>query len=173
MNQQGSTASLAAWRRDAIRKMRRSRAATLRLLSSLPQRVVLQPKSQGQWSIKDVLAHIVAWEEEAVKRLQLIADGKGDQILFYDDMAAADAFNARAVAASRKRSLAALLNHTAQVRQQLIKALKQIPPDSLNDPSHRYPVIAWLPEFAWTHERDHRQRIRAWWKQRRLQSERS
>jgi uncharacterized damage-inducible protein DinB len=163
-----SKESLVTWRRNAIQQMQRSRAATLRLLESLPVREIQRPRTQSRWSIKDVFAHIVAWEEEAVRRLQLIAEGKGDQILFYDDMADADRFNARAVAAARKLSWPMLLERAALVRQRLIEALKQLPLDSLHDPSHRYPVIVWLPEFAWTHERDHRQQIQAWWKQQRL-----
>ena len=173
MSQRSAEESLATWKRNAIRRMERSRAATLRLLGSLPEREIRRPRTQGKWSVKNVFAHIVAWEEEAVRRLQLIAEGEGDQILFYDDMAAADRFNARAVAKARKASWRMLLRHAALVRQQLIEALRQLPLDSLNDPSHRYPVVAWLPEFAWTHERDHRQRIRAWWKQHRLQAKKS
>jgi hypothetical protein len=38
-----------------------------------------------------------------------------------------------------------------------------LPPSALRDPSHRYPVVGWLPEFAWTHEQGHLADIKAWW----------
>ena len=31
----------------------------------VPERELLRPRTQGRWSVKDVLAHIAAWEEEA------------------------------------------------------------------------------------------------------------
>ncbi|MBI3951752.1 MAG: DinB family protein [Acidobacteria bacterium] len=154
---------LAAWRQQAIDRMTQSRAATLKFLARLPEREMVRPRTQGQWSIKDVLAHIAAWEEEAVRRLKLIARGRGERIVFYDDMRQANEFNARAVAAARNTSPSPLLRRMARVRQSLIEQLLALPPGSLQETSHRYPVTAWLPEFCWTHERDHLRRIRAWW----------
>ena len=156
----------AAWRRNAIKTMEQSRRATLAFLKTLPESEILRPRTQGKWSIRDVLAHIAAWESEAVKRFGQIARGRGDRILFYDDMLAADRFNARAVARARRLSWAKLLRQAAEVRRRLVISLRRLPPSSLNDRSHRYPVVAWLPEFAWTHEREHRRRIRAWWRNR-------
>jgi len=170
MSQRRIRGTLSQWRQNALRQMERSRNATLRLLASIPEDEILRPRTQGEWSIKDVLAHIVAWEEEAVKRLALIAKGKGERIVFYDDMRAADEFNARAVAAARSTSLSALVKRAARARQRLVDSLLQLPLNSLNDPSQRYPVIAWLPEFAWTHEGAHRRRIREWWRAQRNQA---
>ena len=147
--------------------MERSRGATLRFFQRLPERIILEPCTHGQWSMKGTFAHIVAWEEEGVRRLELIRRGRGAPIHFYDDMAEVDRFNAREVRRARRWSWAALLQRAAGVRAQLVKALLRLPPAALRDPAHRYPVTAWLPEFAWTHEADHLARIRAWWRQGR------
>jgi len=161
-------ARLRAWREGAIERMTRSREATLRLLDGVPERELLRSRTQGHWSIKDVLAHIAAWEGEAVLRFALIAQGRGERIFFYDaDPRAVDRFNARAVAAARHLSLGGVLRRLARVRQRLIVRLRRLPPTSLRDPGHRYPVTAWLPEYAWTHERQHRRRLRGWWRDRR------
>jgi len=61
----------------------------------------------------------------------------------------------------------ALLRRLARVRNRLIERLRRLPAASLRDPAHRYPVTAWVPEFAWTHERQHLRRLRGWWKGRR------
>ena len=168
MSRRVFAARLGAWRQEAIRRMSRSRDATLRFLAGVPEHEVLRPRTHGRWSVKDVLAHIAAWEEEAVRRFALIARGRGDRILFYDtDPRAVDRFNARAVAAARHLTLGGVLRRLARVRQRLIERLRRLPAACLRDPAHRYPVTAWLPEFAWTHERHHLRRMRGWWKGQR------
>ena len=147
--------------------MEASRQATLTFLAQLPESEILRPRTQGQWSVKDVLAHIVAWEEEGVHRLALIARRQGHRIHFYDDMREVNRFNTRAVAAARSMRLSALLNRAARVRRRLIEALRRLPPPSLRDPSHEVPVTGWLPAFAWTHEQGHLRELRAWWRRRR------
>ena len=142
--------------------MAQTRAASLRFLGRLPRRVLLQPRTQGRWSLKDTFAHFVAWEEEGLQRLKLIEGGRGDRLLFYDTMRQADLFNARAVRRARRWSWPALLGRAARVRARLVKAVKRLAPADLANPSHRYPVTAWLPEFAWTHERSHLARMREW-----------
>ena len=158
---------LAGWRRRALDRVARSRAATLSLLARIPVEAILRPRTLGGWSIQDVLAHIAAWEEEGARRLALIARGRGDRIVWYDTMAEVDRFNARAVRAARRMSLAATLRRLARSRVALVRALRRLPPRALADPAHDLPVTRWLREFAWTHETDHRQEIREWWRGQR------
>ena len=68
--------SLSRWRETEIRRMERSRLATLSFLSRLPEAEILRRRTQGAWSIKDILAHCVAWEAEGARRLQMIARGQ-------------------------------------------------------------------------------------------------
>lgn len=159
---------LRTWRAEAVRRMTRSREATLRFLARLPEGEFLRPRTQGRWSIKDLLAHIAAWEEEAIRRFALIARGRADRIFFYDrDPKAVDRFNARAVAAARSLGLGGVLRRLHRVRRRLIERLRRLPAASLRDRAHRHPVTAWLPEYAWTHEQHHLRRLRRWWKGRR------
>ena len=121
-------ARLVAWHQRAVRHMERSRAASLRFFQRLPERAILEPRTQGNWSVKDTFAHIVAWEEDGARRLELIGRGRGDRIHFYDDMAEDDRFNARAVRRSRRWSWAALLRRSARVRARLVQAFLRLPP---------------------------------------------
>ena len=159
---------LPAWRERAVQRMTRSRDATLRFLAGVPEPELLRPRTQGSWSVKDVLAHIAAWEEEAIRRFALIVRGRGERIFFYDaDPRAVDRFNARAVAAAGHFTLGGVLRRLHRVRTRLIERLRRLPAASLRDPAHRHPVTAWLPEYAWTHERDHLRRMRGWWRGQR------
>lgn len=162
-----SPRALARWRRRALTEMRRSRAATLALLARIPQEAILRPRTQGAWSIKDVLAHIAAWEEEATRRLRLIARGQAHRMVWYETMADADRFNARAVRLARRASLRGILGRLARARAALTGALRRLPARALGDPAHDLPVAVWLREFAWTHEAGHRLDIRAWWRRAR------
>jgi hypothetical protein len=155
-------AGLAAWRQRAVRLMTRSRAQTLALVARLPADALCQPRTQGTWSIQDVLLHIAAWEAEGTRRLELIARDHGDRIVWYDTTAELDTFNARAVRAGRRLGRGAILHRLAATRARLVRVLRRLPPSALADPGHALPVTRWLREFAWTHETAHRRAIRAW-----------
>lgn len=159
-------ADLGRWRRAAVRRIESSRASTQALLAHLPERAIREPGTQDRWSVKDVLAHLLACDEETVRRLRLIARDRGDRIHWYESMADADRFNVRTVARLRRLGLADLLRRMARVRAELVAALEALPIEALRDSSHAYPVVEWLPEPGWSHERDHVTEIKAWWRTR-------
>jgi DinB superfamily len=158
---------LAAWRRDAARKMTSSRRETLALVRRLSDADMLQPRTIGDWSVKDVLGHLLACDEETADRFRLIARGRADRIKWFDSMAYADRFNARTVARLRRVGLRTVLRRMARVRGDLVRAFRRLPTASLRDPSHAYPVVDWLPAPGWSHERDHLAEVRAWWHRRK------
>ena len=159
--------ALAKWRRDAIRRIVSSREATLAFVVRLPEREILRPRTQDRWSVKDVLAHLMSCDEETVRRLRLIARGRGDQIYWFESMADADRFNAKTVARAHRLGLRAVLRRMARVRADLIRRLQRLPTEALADPSHAYTVVEWLPTPGWSHERDHVSEIRTWWRSQR------
>ena len=150
------------WRRETLRKMKSSRAAMLRLFDCINARMMIKPELQGRWSIKDVFAHIVAWEKEACKRLDLILAGKPDQIYYYEDSSVMHRFNARVVSKYKPLSMNQLLREAAEIRTELMARLKKIPETEIDNSSHLHPVSFWIPEFTYKHERDHRDRIQKW-----------
>ena len=158
--------SRADWKRTAAGKMDASRRATLAFLARLPRDEIVRPRTFDQWSVKDVLAHLAGWEEEAARRLDLIARGRGDRVHWFHDMAEADRFNARVVAGGRRRTPPALLRDLGRARRRLLQALGRVPAEALRDRSHQYTVVEWLPELAWTHEQGHLRDFKAWWKRR-------
>jgi hypothetical protein len=115
----------------------------------------------GKWSIKDVFAHIVAWEEESCKRLDLILRDKSNRLYFYEDMSVAHRFNARAVAKYKQIPMNKLIRASARIRDELFQKLRELPQEEFNNPSHKYPVVVWLPELGYEHESEHREKIKA------------
>ena len=162
-----SSAALVRWRREAIRRIVTSREATLTFVARLPEREAFRPQTVDRWSVKDVLAHLLACDEETVRRLRLIARDRGDRIQWFESMAHADAFNARSVARARRLGLRTVLRRMERVRADLITRLERLPAEALADPSHTYTVVQWLPAPGWSHERDHLSEIKAWWRSQR------
>jgi hypothetical protein len=157
-------AQLTRWRREAVRRIVASRESTLTFIARLPEREILRPRTQDRWSVKDVLAHLLSCDEETVRRLRLIARGRGDRIRWFESMADADRFNARTVGRARRLGLRTVLRRMARVRADLIKWLERLPTEALRDPSHDYTVVQWLPTPGWSHERDHVSEIKTWWR---------
>lgn len=78
----------------------------------------------GEWSAKDVMAHLVGWDTEAVYFLGLFANGSGDT---YDSSFDVDAFNARSVKTREHLSWDELIHELTSVQaelQQIIKVLQ-------------------------------------------------
>ena len=159
------TGSLATWRRDAVRRLRDVRKSTLTLIGRMPEPAILRPRTQDRWSVKDVLGHLLACDEETVRRFRLIDRGQGDRIHWFESMADADRFNARTVSRLRRVGLKTILRRLERSRTDLITRLERLPLESLRDPSHAYTVVDWLPTPGWTHERDHVAEVRSWWRE--------
>ena len=161
------------WRRDALKHLVASRRETLAFLTRLPEREILRPRTQDRWSVKDVLGHLLACDEETVGRFRLIAQGHGDRIHWFESMADADRFNARTVARARRVGLRTVLRRMQRARAELVRRFRRLPTESLRDPSHAYSVVEWLPAPGWSHERDHVSEIRAWWARQRAANTRA
>jgi hypothetical protein len=160
-----STASLVRWRRQALERIVASRRSTLALVARLPEPEILRPRTQGAWSVKDVLAHVLSCDEETNRRFRLIAQGRADRIHWFESMAYADRFNARSVARLRRVGLRPLLRRMERAHRDLLHRLRRLPARSLDDPAHSYPVVSWLPAPGWSHEREHMSEVRAWWRE--------
>ena len=160
------SSSLAGWRRQAVGRVAAVRRATVAFIDRLPEAEIRRPRTQDRWSVKDVLAHLLACDEETNRRLRLIARGQAERIQWFDSMAYADRFNARTVAQLRRLSLPALRRRMQRVHGELIKRLERLPATAFDDPSHAYPLVEWLPAPGWSHEREHIGEVKAWWKSR-------
>ena len=161
----GST-SLTSWRRQAVRRVSAVRRATVAFIDRLPEAEIRRPATQDRWSVKDVLAHLLACDEETNRRLRLIARGQPERIQWFESMAYADRFNARTVAQLRRLGLPALKRRMQRAHAELLERLERLPPAAFDDHSHAYPIVEWLPAPGWSHEREHIGEVKAWWRSR-------
>src|SRR5918996_3137585 len=67
---------------------------------------ILEPGVQGRWSVRDILAHVTTWEEEALTHLPLILEG-GRPPRYSTRYGGIDAFNALMTERKARLSLSA------------------------------------------------------------------
>ncbi len=133
---------------------------------------VLSPLSEAQmttsgitpiWSIKDVLAHLNAWERYVLNRLQAALHGTEPTFIETDEDE--DRVNAQFYEEARPLSLNAVLAAFHDTRQQMLETLQALSDADLATPGR----FLWLDggtlwELARTdpHSEEHRLAVQAW-----------
>ncbi len=98
-------------RRQLLKRMEKAWREFMRSYDGLSDSRMLEPGVQGRWSVRDILAHVTTWEEEALTHLPLILEG-GRPPRYSTKYGGIDAFNA--LMTERKRDLS-----PSEVRRQL------------------------------------------------------
>jgi uncharacterized protein (TIGR03083 family) len=128
-------------RQQLLNKLDQAWAALKEAYAGLSASQLTAPSVMGDWSVKDILAHVTTWEEETLKYLPLLIIG-GRPPQYASQYGGIDAFNA--LMTDQKRGLA---------RAEVLRRV---------DATHR-PLIAYLqrvPEEAFTRETRFRRRLR-------------
>jgi len=80
----------------------------------------------GKWSVKDIIAHVTWWEEEALKHLPLIING-GRPPRYSVKYGGIDAFNALMMEQKRDLSLSEVLKQQDETHRRLIAYVQSVP----------------------------------------------
>jgi len=79
----------------------------------------------GDWSVKDILAHVTTWEEEALKYLSLILEnGRPPRYVKYGGI---DAFNAAMTDRKRGLSISEVLRQLDDTHRRLVDFVQDVP----------------------------------------------
>jgi DinB superfamily len=98
--------------------------------AGLSEARLLEPGVTGAWSVRDILAHVTTWEEEALKHLPLILEG-GTPPRYSVRHGGIDAFNARTTEQKRGLSLSEVLSQLDHTHRRLIDFVHRAPEDQL------------------------------------------
>jgi hypothetical protein len=127
-----------------------------------------EPGVEGEWSLKELIAHLT-WYERAVVAgaRQVMSTGTFSRPQSGLHALEMDERNARIAAQSRARPVGDVLAEAEQVFSQLVAAIAASPEDLLNDPKRMGlpdDVVPWMlvANNAYAHYREHEQSIRAW-----------
>ena len=87
-----------------------------------------EPGVAGEWSVKDLIAHVTWWEEEALRHLPLILAG-GRPPRYSVTYGGIDAFNAMMAERKRDVSLADVLTQQDDTHRRLVDFVQSVPED--------------------------------------------
>jgi hypothetical protein len=82
----------------------------------------------GAWSVRDIIAHVTTWEEEALKHLPSILEG-GTPPRYSTTYGGIDAFNAQMTVRKAALSLSEVLGQQQEVHEQVIALVERVPED--------------------------------------------
>jgi uncharacterized damage-inducible protein DinB len=144
-----------------IKKIQESRRELIELLDTLPETLVEIPAQVGDWSIKDALGHITAWEEVSLIPLSGFIHARPWIVSEIPDH---DAWNAVQVEKRRSMSLQEVVNEMDQVRRELLAAVDDFPPERLDEElimpwGETTTLAGMISGLAW-HEQEHTKEIR-------------
>ena len=130
--------------------------------AGLPEAALLEPGVTGAWSVRDIIAHVSWWEEEALLHLPVVLAG-GRPPRYSVTHGGIDAFNAKMTEQRKRWSLAQVLAHQSEVHRRLVALVAGVPADQAGGQT-RFRRRLRLDTYA--HYPKHARAIRAWRKSR-------
>jgi hypothetical protein len=126
-------------------------AAAVRGLSEAE---LMQPGAVGEWSVKDVIAHVTAWEQEGARRIDAILHGEGASLHWHDSREEEDAFNAASVARSAASPVSAVVQSLEDAHRDFVGLIAAFG-DELTRPEVSIRAEEWLPGWTYLHYQEH------------------
>jgi hypothetical protein len=91
---------------------------------------LMEPGVTGAWSVKDIIAHVTWWEEEALAHLPFILTG-GKPPRYSVMHGGIDAFNRKMTELKKNLSLAEVKRERDNTHHRLIKFVQDVPEDQI------------------------------------------
>jgi uncharacterized damage-inducible protein DinB len=154
-------------RRELMARLAAERAGLMEGLLGLDERALREPRSLGEWSVQDVLAHIAAWERWEMRSMGSMVAGETPDLAAAGDF---DGANAAFIAPWRDRALDEVVSEVCSARAEWVAWLEGLPDKEFSRP-RSYHGWDWtfsdIPlRVQWEHDAHHAQRIAAWRKGR-------
>ena len=91
---------------------------------------LMEPGVTGAWSVRDIIAHVTTWEEEALKHLPSILEGRRPPrySVLYGGI---DAFNAQTTRRKEGLSLSEVFRQQEDIHQRIIEVIERAPMEQL------------------------------------------
>lgn len=137
-------------------------------LAQMSEEQITETPVQTKWTVKDILAHITAWERQLLNWLRTAAQGEPPEIMpeGYDTWDDFDRLNEQIYIENRDRSLADIRADFDRIYQQLLAELQALPDDPHDDQWSVWrdgkPPWALIAGNTYDHYREHLKPIQAW-----------
>jgi len=150
-------------KQGVLEHLAEARAALLAAIGGLAEADMTALPVAGEWTIKDILAHVSGWAAWDLAGVKGVLAGQHPDFSAIQDV---DTFNARLVAERREWTLGRILAEMADAHAALQGLLASIPDEDVfrvgpfQGPYWDH-LAGWL-QVAWEHEEEHATQIRAW-----------
>src|SRR5713226_3595212 len=109
-----------------LKKIDEAWAALGSSYAGLSEAQLAEPGVSGDWSVKDILAHVTTWEAEALKYLPLILAG-GTPPRYSTQYGGIDAFNAQITEQKRGLSVPDIRGQLGETHRRLLDFIQSAP----------------------------------------------
>ena len=152
---------------DLITNLEESRDTFLGVLDSIPQLILKTEAVIGDWTVKDILAHLSRWEAEIIRLIWQIKQQNNPKNFHWDTNLNIDKQNQIWYLESKARDYELILDDYHSVRYQTLARIDDITEQDLKVIVSGYeskgkPLINWIAEFTFEHEREHLDNIQTW-----------
>lgn len=166
-----SAAERKHWRRQLLALLAGERTEFLYLLLGLDEEALTSRPLFDDYTIKDLLAHVAAWDEVHRERLALFLAGRQEEIGAVD----MDAFNANVHARRRDWPLSRALAAFTEARRAFLETLERVSDEKLHRPAQSPPAEN-LPLRTWVvwrarHDAVHAGDVRQWRRKKRSEND--
>lgn len=148
--------------------IRAERKALEEVLAALTHDQMLQPSASGEWTVKDALAHISAWERRMLSWIGSHLRGEAPDVPLPWDV---ERMNAETYAQVKDRPLAEVLEEFRRSYREALTLAESLSEEQLQTAyTDTWPMgPLWLGVAANTdwHYKEHRKDIEAWLKQQK------
>jgi hypothetical protein len=149
-------------REQLLNKLDRAWATLQESYAGLPDAHLIEPGVVDDWSVKDILAHVTTWEEEALKYLPLIIEG-GTPPRYSVQYGGIDAFNALRTTQKRTLSMSEILRQLDETHRKLVDYIGSLPEEQF---TRETPFRHRLRLDTYSHYPLHARMIREWREQK-------
>ena len=118
---------------QVLARMAERRRALQSAINRAGPELLMKPGSWGEWTLKDLLAHLTYWQTSAIDRLQKVAAGRRDEIQLLGDDEAIDQINENIYRANKDRTLAEMLEAFHSTNLSFRTAVKSLPPEAYQE----------------------------------------
>jgi hypothetical protein len=144
-------------REQLLRRLETAWTSLRESFSGLTDTQLLEPGVAEEWSVRDILAHVTTWENEALKYLPVIVNGETPPR--YREYGGLNAFNAQMTARKQSLELADVMSELQATHRQLLDYLQSVPEEQFSSETrfrHR------LRLDTYSHYQLHARMILAW-----------
>jgi len=145
-------------REQLLNKVEMAWKALQESYDGLPDALLTEPGVVEDWSVKDILAHVTIWEEEALKYLPTIVRG-GRPPRYSVQYGGIDAFNALKTEEKRNLSPSEVLSQLDETHRKLVNYVESVPEEQF---TRETPFRHRLRLDTYSHYPIHTRMIREW-----------